>query len=87
MLTQFFRKTAPYKKGRKLLDIIDMSILDFLIGNMNRAKYYTLTVIFILIAARTVVYFDQKTGDLHAICLLKSSFLGFLHFLNHKLKK
>ncbi|CAH1391045.1 unnamed protein product [Nezara viridula] len=35
------RDIAPYNSGRRLLDIIDMCILDFLTGNMDRHHYET----------------------------------------------
>lgn len=36
------KKTPPYDAGRRLLDLIDMSLLDFLIGNMDRHHYETI---------------------------------------------
>lgn len=35
------REMAPYDQGRRLLDLIDMSVLDFLMGNMDRHHYET----------------------------------------------
>ncbi|XP_072347996.1 extracellular serine/threonine protein kinase FAM20C-like isoform X2 [Scyliorhinus torazame] len=35
------KKTPPYKHGSRLLDVIDMTILDFLMGNMDRHHYET----------------------------------------------
>ncbi|XP_027306585.2 extracellular serine/threonine protein kinase FAM20C-like [Anas platyrhynchos] len=35
------RQTPPYDKGRRLLDLIDMTVLDFLMGNMDRHHYET----------------------------------------------
>ena len=35
------KKLSPYDEGRRLLDITDMAILDFLIGNMDRHHYET----------------------------------------------
>ncbi|XP_078022513.1 extracellular serine/threonine protein kinase FAM20C [Epinephelus lanceolatus] len=34
-------KTAPYNKGTRLVDFIDMAILDFLMSNMDRHHYET----------------------------------------------
>ncbi|XP_063875211.1 extracellular serine/threonine protein CG31145-like [Scylla paramamosain] len=36
------KETHPYSEGRRLLDIVDMSILDFLMGNMDRHHYETI---------------------------------------------
>ncbi|XP_021947698.1 extracellular serine/threonine protein CG31145 isoform X2 [Folsomia candida] len=35
------RSTPPYDRGRRLLDIVDMAVLDFLMGNMDRHHYET----------------------------------------------
>lgn len=35
------KRTPPYDSGRRLLDLMDMAILDFLIGNMDRHHYET----------------------------------------------
>ncbi|XP_042200936.1 extracellular serine/threonine protein kinase FAM20C isoform X2 [Callorhinchus milii] len=35
------KKTPPYDKGTRLLEVIDMTILDFLMGNMDRHHYET----------------------------------------------
>uniref|UniRef100_A0A1A7XNF3 Family with sequence similarity 20, member A n=2 Tax=Iconisemion striatum TaxID=60296 RepID=A0A1A7XNF3_9TELE len=37
------RQTHPYNSGNRLLNIIDMSIFDFLIGNMDRHHYEIFT--------------------------------------------
>ena len=38
------RATPPYNRGRRLLDVIDMSVLDFIIGNMDRHHYETFKI-------------------------------------------
>lgn len=38
------REIEPYNSGRRLLDVMDMSVLDFLIGNMDRHHYETFKV-------------------------------------------
>jgi hypothetical protein len=38
------KRSPPYDKGRRLLDLMDMAILDFLIGNMDRHHYETFKV-------------------------------------------
>ncbi|XP_067876002.1 extracellular serine/threonine protein kinase FAM20C-like [Heterodontus francisci] len=35
------KKTPPYNSGTRLLDVMDMTILDFLMGNMDRHHYET----------------------------------------------
>ncbi|XP_062918676.1 extracellular serine/threonine protein kinase FAM20C-like [Mobula hypostoma] len=35
------KKTAPYNAGTRLIDLMDMIILDFLMGNMDRHHYET----------------------------------------------
>lgn len=35
------KETPPYNQGRRLADLMDMSILDFLTGNMDRHHYET----------------------------------------------
>ncbi|KAG9340344.1 hypothetical protein JZ751_021457 [Albula glossodonta] len=35
------KKTPPYNKGTRLVDLIDMTILDFLMSNMDRHHYET----------------------------------------------
>ncbi|XP_010176222.2 extracellular serine/threonine protein kinase FAM20C [Antrostomus carolinensis] len=35
------RETPPYDRGHRLLDLIDMTVLDFLMGNMDRHHYET----------------------------------------------
>ena len=45
---EFVKEVIPYNKGRRLLDIMDMAVLDFLMGNMDRHHYETLKVLKIL---------------------------------------
>jgi len=35
------KEVSPYNRGRRLLDVIDLAILDFLMGNMDRHHYET----------------------------------------------
>lgn len=35
------RDIPPYDEGRRLLDLMDMAVYDFLIGNMDRHHYET----------------------------------------------
>lgn len=43
---ELVKEVHPYNEGRRLLDIMDMSILDFLMGNMDRHHYETFKVRF-----------------------------------------
>jgi len=36
------KDVQPYNRGRRLLDVIDLSVFDFLMGNMDRHHYETL---------------------------------------------
>ncbi|CAO1431301.1 unnamed protein product [Diamesa tonsa] len=38
------RDIAPYDQGRRLLDLMDMSVFDFLTGNMDRHHYETFKI-------------------------------------------
>ncbi|XP_023931535.1 extracellular serine/threonine protein kinase FAM20C-like [Lingula anatina] len=38
---QFITKVFPYSQVQRLLDLVDMAVLDFLIGNMDRHHYET----------------------------------------------
>ncbi|KAL5284680.1 FAM20A family protein [Megaselia abdita] len=38
------KEIPPYDEGRRLLDLMDMSVFDFLIGNMDRHHYETFKV-------------------------------------------
>ncbi|KAJ8949087.1 hypothetical protein NQ318_016991 [Aromia moschata] len=38
---QLVREIPPYDKGRRLYDLMDMSVFDFLTGNMDRHHYET----------------------------------------------
>lgn len=42
-LCERVREKEPYRSGRRLLDIIDMHVFDFLTGNMDRHHYETFT--------------------------------------------
>lgn len=35
------REISPYDEGRRLLDLMDMAVFDFLTGNMDRHHYET----------------------------------------------
>ncbi|XP_023268165.1 extracellular serine/threonine protein kinase FAM20C-like [Seriola lalandi dorsalis] len=35
------KQTPPYDHGTRLVDLIDMAVLDFLMGNMDRHHYET----------------------------------------------
>jgi len=41
------RDVPPYSSGRRLLDIVDMCLFDFLMGNMDRHHYETFKVRFL----------------------------------------
>ena len=45
ILLNIFRSQSPYNKGRIMLDLIDMSIYDFLMGNLDRHHYEKFKVI------------------------------------------
>ena len=38
------RQVPPYSEGRRLPDVIDMSIFDFISGNMDRHHYETFSI-------------------------------------------
>ena len=38
------REVAPYSEGRRLPDLIDLAIFDFLTGNMDRHHYETINI-------------------------------------------
>lgn len=38
---ELVKEVHPYNEGRRLLDVMDMAILDFLMGNMDRHHYET----------------------------------------------
>ena len=42
---EIVKETKPYEKGRRLLDLMDMAVFDFLMGNMDRHHYETLKVL------------------------------------------
>ena len=35
------KEAKPYERGRRLLDIMDLAVFDFLMGNMDRHHYET----------------------------------------------
>ena len=37
-------QVKPYHRGRRLLDVMDMAVYDFLMGNMDRHHYETIKV-------------------------------------------
>lgn len=41
---ELVKEVHPYNEGRRLLDIMDMAVLDFLMGNMDRHHYETFKV-------------------------------------------
>ena len=41
---EIVKETKPYEKGRRLLDLMDMAVFDFMMGNMDRHHYETLKV-------------------------------------------
>ena len=41
---EIVREVKPYHKGRRLLDVMDMAVYDFLMGNMDRHHYETIKV-------------------------------------------
>lgn len=38
------KEIPPYHEGRRLLDLMDMAVLDFLMGNMDRHHYETFKI-------------------------------------------
>lgn len=38
---EIIRNVQPYNTGRRMLDIMDLSVFDFLMGNMDRHHYET----------------------------------------------
>ena len=38
------KEARPYDQGRRLLDVMDMAVFDFLMGNMDRHHYETIKV-------------------------------------------
>ena len=41
---QLHNQVKPYHRGRRLLDVMDMAVYDFLMGNMDRHHYETIKV-------------------------------------------
>lgn len=39
------REIPPYDRGRRLYDLMDMAVLDFLMGNMDRHHYETFRLV------------------------------------------
>lgn len=38
------KEIPPYNEGRRLLDLMDMAVIDFLMGNMDRHHYETFKI-------------------------------------------
>ncbi|TRY79297.1 hypothetical protein TCAL_08845 [Tigriopus californicus] len=83
------REVKPYDKGRRLLDLMDMSVFDFLMGNMDRHHYETIK----LFGNRTYpLHLDHGRGfgkanhdetsilaPLYQCCMIRSSTLSSLY--------
>lgn len=41
---EIIRSVQPYNSGRRMLDIMDLAIFDFLMGNMDRHHYETFSI-------------------------------------------
>lgn len=41
---ELIRNLPPYNSGRRMLDIMDLAVFDFLMGNMDRHHYETFTL-------------------------------------------
>ncbi|XP_064631803.1 extracellular serine/threonine protein kinase FAM20C-like isoform X1 [Lineus longissimus] len=86
------RKMPPYNKGRRLLDLIDLAVFDFLTGNMDRHHYET----FQAFGNETfLIHFDQGRAfgksmvdemsilaPMYQCCLIRKSTFDKLTFLN-----
>lgn len=64
------RDIPPYDEGRRLLDLMDMAVYDFLIGNMDRHHYETFKWVQYLIESRF-----QKNISFKKIKRLKNLYL------------
>lgn len=41
---EIVKEVKPYDQGRRLLDVMDLAVFDFLMGNMDRHHYETIKV-------------------------------------------
>lgn len=83
------REVKPYDKGRRLLDLMDMAVFDFLMGNMDRHHYETIK----LFGNRTYpLHLDHGRGfgkanhdeisilaPIYQCCMIRSSTLSTLY--------
>lgn len=53
---ELVKEVHPYNEGRRLLDIMDMAVFDFLMGNMDRHHYETFKVLFCAFCDQCLLY-------------------------------